>query len=96
MISDGPGDYAAGSRCEWMLRRQMPIVLLFNAFDTERNFDFVKVPWADNLLSLVDYAAPWHHSAIRRLCSSMLTHIGSISALYRLYIGSAPALSVLV
>ena len=42
-VSDGPGDYADDMECEWSISSVGPITIVFKAFSTEANYDFLKV-----------------------------------------------------
>jgi hypothetical protein len=40
-VSDGPGDYAHNTQCTWRITAAGPITVVFQAFATEENYDFV-------------------------------------------------------
>jgi hypothetical protein len=42
-VSDGPGDYADGMECIWNINSSGPITIVFKAFSTEADYDFLKV-----------------------------------------------------
>ncbi len=42
-VSDGPGDYADDMECIWNINSSGPITIVFKAFSTEADCDFLKV-----------------------------------------------------
>ena len=42
-VSDGPGDYADDMECIWNINSSGPITIVFEAFSTEADYDFLKV-----------------------------------------------------
>ena len=42
-LSDGPGDYADDMECVWNINSSGPITIVFKAFSTEADYDFLKV-----------------------------------------------------
>jgi hypothetical protein len=42
-VSDGPGDYADDMECAWNIHSSGPITIVFKAFATEADRDFLKV-----------------------------------------------------
>ena len=42
-VSDGPGDYADDMECEWSISSVGPITIVFKAFSTEADRDFLTV-----------------------------------------------------
>jgi hypothetical protein len=42
-VSDGPGDYADDMECIWNINSTGPITIVFKAFSTEADHDFLKV-----------------------------------------------------
>ena len=42
-VSDGPGDYADDMECEWNINSVGPITIVFKAFSTEADYDFLKI-----------------------------------------------------
>jgi hypothetical protein len=42
-VSDGPGDYADDMECIWDINSSGPITIVFKAFSTEADYDFLKV-----------------------------------------------------
>ena len=42
-VSDGPGDYADDMECEWNINSVGPITIVFKAFSTEADYDFLRI-----------------------------------------------------
>jgi hypothetical protein len=42
-VSDGPGDYADDMECAWNITSVGPITIVFKAFSTEENYDFLRI-----------------------------------------------------
>jgi hypothetical protein len=42
-VSDGPGDYADDMECAWNITSVGPITIVFKAFSTEANRDFLRI-----------------------------------------------------
>ena len=42
-VSDGPGDYADDMECAWNITSVGPITIVFKAFSTEANYDFLRI-----------------------------------------------------
>ena len=42
-VSDGPGDYADDMECEWNITSVGPITIVFKAFSTEADYDFLRI-----------------------------------------------------
>ena len=42
-VSDGPGDYADDMECAWYITSVGPITIVFKAFSTEANYDFLRI-----------------------------------------------------
>ena len=42
-VSDGPGDYADDMECAWNITSVGPITIVFKAFATEADYDFLRI-----------------------------------------------------
>ena len=42
-VSDGPGDYADDMECVWNITSSGPISIVFKAFSTEADYDFLRI-----------------------------------------------------
>ncbi len=42
-VSDGPGDYADDMECVWSITSVGPITIVFKAFATEADYDFLRI-----------------------------------------------------
>ena len=42
-VSDGPGDYADDMECAWNITSVGPITIVFKAFSTEADYDFLRI-----------------------------------------------------
>jgi len=42
-VGDGPGDYVDDMECAWIINSSGPIAIVFKAFSTEADYDFLKV-----------------------------------------------------
>ena len=42
-VSDGPGDYADDMECAWDITSVGPITIVFKAFATEADYDFLRI-----------------------------------------------------
>ena len=42
-VSDGPGDYADDMVCAWNITSVGPITIVFKAFSTEADYDFLRI-----------------------------------------------------